>query len=81
MAVVLVSLGGGGQDPFVLREAPDVYFAACEGAAGVASRLVRGPAGQTVRTVALPPFARTGRAALVDLGSLEVTELCFSAGL
>jgi len=72
-------------DPFVL-DAPDdddpparLVFAggARDFATSVAKRTSLGPDDPGCRIVALPSFAQTGVAALVDLDTLEVERLCF----
>lgn len=63
-------------DPFVIDECPHVLFAA--GAPAFATSLARRPDGfKAARIVALPNFAHTGVAALVDLESLDVERLHF----
>jgi DNA polymerase delta subunit 2 len=66
-------------DPFILDEAPHVLFAGGQPAFG--SGLARGGGGQAVRLVAVPDFAATGVAVLVNLATLEVRPLAFGAVL
>ena len=65
-----------GGDPFVLDDHPDVLFAG--GAPHFATSLaVRADGAAATRVVALPAFAETGVAALVDLATLDVERLHF----
>ena len=64
------------QDPFVLAEAPHVYFAG--NTKEFATSLVESQDGRaTTRVVCVPCFADTGVAVLVHLGTLECTPLQF----
>ncbi len=72
-------------DPFVIDRIPNLYFAG--GQRGYGSRLVEGggggaggeAAGVSVRVVAVPDFATTLTAVLVDLSSptMDAQPLCF----
>ena len=64
------------QDPFVLAEAPHVYFAG--NTREFATSVLESAGGAaTTRVVCVPSFADTGIAVLVHLGTLEVTPLQF----
>eukprot|EP00903_Cladosiphon_okamuranus_P014688 g13614.t1 len=67
------------EDPFIIEECPDVYFAGNQ--PQFATSLVEGPGGQKARMVCVPPFAFTGQAALLDLKTLDCTPLKFSSSL
>ncbi|GAQ90764.1 DNA polymerase delta regulatory subunit 55 [Klebsormidium nitens] len=60
-------------DPFLLATCPAVYFAGNQ--AAFATTLLQGTDGQRVRLIALPRFADTGMAVLVDLATLEAQPL------
>jgi DNA polymerase delta subunit 2 len=66
-------------DPFVLGAAPHVLFAGGQPAFGTG--VARGAGGQAVRLVAVPDFAATGTAVLVNLATLAVHPIHFGAGL
>lgn len=57
-------------DPLLLTDCPNVYFAGCQDKFGM--RWVEGPAGQKVLLVSVPRFKATGEIVLVDLESWEV---------
>jgi DNA polymerase delta subunit 2 len=68
------------QDPFVVKETPNVYY--CGNQAAFATKLVAHPDGAvkdgadaSVRLIALPVFATTGTAVLVNVATLEATPL------
>eukprot|EP00752_Nemacystus_decipiens_P013042 g11537.t2 len=67
------------EDPFIVEECPDVYFAGNQ--PEFATSLLEGPGGQKARMVCVPPFASTGQAALLDLETLDCTPLRFSSAL
>jgi len=64
-------------DPFVLTESPHVLFAGNQLRYG--TRLVKGAGGQRVRVVAVPSFARSRTAVLVNLRTLRCHPLSFQS--
>jgi len=64
-----------GKDPFVLTEAPHLYFAGDQPAFETA--VVEGAEGQRTRVVLVPRFDQTGQIVLVDLGTLEAEVVQF----
>ena len=64
-------------DPFILDEAPHVFFAG--GQPKFSTSLVKGPQGQTIRTVAIPEFSTVPVMVLVNLKTLEATPIEFNA--
>jgi hypothetical protein len=62
-------------DPFVLTEAPHIYFASNQ--PEYATRLVEGKDGQLVRLVMVPSFATTRTIVLVNLNDLSCTPVQF----
>ena len=56
-------------DPFVLDEAPHIYFAGDQ--PRFQTTMVEGAQGQRVRVLMVPRFDRTGQLVLVDLNTLE----------
>lgn len=60
-------------DPFVLQSTPHLYFVGCQPEFG--TRVIHGPAGQSVRLIAVPSFAETKEVVLVDTETLEVTKV------
>ena len=67
------------EDPFILREAPHVYFVGNQ--AAFASDIVTGDDGQSVRTVSVPSFAHTGSIVLINLRTLESRCVAFDVDL
>jgi len=64
------------EDPFIVERAPAVYFVGNQPQFG--TRVVEAN-GHRTRLVTLPSFAATGMVVLVDLATLEVEPLLFSA--
>lgn len=64
-----------GIDPFILETCPSVLFTGNQDR--FASRVVDSPAGQKCLILSLPAFSKAGSAALVNLGTLECSEICF----
>uniref|UniRef100_A0A7S0RED1 DNA polymerase delta small subunit n=1 Tax=Pyramimonas obovata TaxID=1411642 RepID=A0A7S0RED1_9CHLO len=64
------------RDPFIVEQAPHVYFVGNQ--PEFATRVVTGPAGQVTRLLALPRFADSGMAVLVNLDTLACHPLVFS---
>lgn len=64
-------------DPFILDEAPHVLFAG--GQPKFSTSLIKGPQGQTIRTVAVPDFSTLPVMVLVNLKTLEATPIEFNA--
>jgi len=64
-------------DPFILDEAPHVLFAG--GQPKFSTSLVKGPQGQTIRTVAIPEFSALPVMVLISLKTLEATPVEFDA--
>ncbi|KAI9823641.1 MAG: hypothetical protein M1819_001154 [Sarea resinae] len=62
-------------DPFVMEECPHVYFVGNQ--PRFETRLIEGPAGQTVRLIALPKFKETGELVLLDAQTLELEVVRF----
>lgn len=56
-------------DAFVIKESPHVYFVGNQ--PKFESRVIEGPAGQTVRLIAVPKFRETGEIVLLDMETLE----------
>lgn len=63
-------------DPFVIKESPHVYFVGNQPAFGTALLKHDEGSGET-RLVALPKFAATGEAVLVDLETLDARTVSF----
>lgn len=62
-------------DQFVIEECPHVYFVGSQPAFETA--IVDGPAGQSVRLIAVPKFKETGEVVLLDMDTLEVETVNF----
>jgi DNA polymerase delta subunit 2 len=60
-------------DPFVLKDCPHLYFVGCQPEFG--TRLIHGPADQSVRLISVPSFSKTKEIVLVDMDTLEVSKL------
>lgn len=60
-------------DPFVLGSCPHLYFVGCQPKFG--TKVIQGPAGQSVRLVTVPSFSETKEIVLVDTETLEVTKV------
>ncbi|KAI9865921.1 MAG: hypothetical protein M1813_001888 [Trichoglossum hirsutum] len=58
------------KDQFVLEECPHVFFVGNQ--PSFETTLISGPAGQTVRLIAVPKFKETGEVVLVDVETLDV---------
>ncbi|EFN88256.1 DNA polymerase delta small subunit [Harpegnathos saltator] len=65
-------------DPFVMTECPDIYFAGNMNTYD--SRLVEGDEGQMVRLVCVPKFSETKTAVLVNLQDLTTQPISFGSG-
>nr|CAD7262162.1 unnamed protein product [Timema shepardi] len=61
------------EDPFIITECPDVYFAGNQ--PRFQTKLYEGacPKGQRVRLICIPSFIKTHSCVMVDLATLEVT--------
>nr|CAD7406319.1 unnamed protein product [Timema poppensis] len=59
------------EDPFIITECPDVYFAGNQ--PRFQTKLYEGPEGQRVRLICIPSFIKTHSCVMVDLATLEVT--------
>lgn len=57
------------KDQFVIEECPHVYFVGSQPA--FETTVIEGPAGQTVRLIAVPKFKETGELILLDMDTLE----------
>ncbi len=66
-------------DPFILEEAPDVYFSGNQ--PGFSTRLLETEEGGRVRLVCLSSLADRGEAAIIDLGTLDCTPISFSTDI
>ena len=62
-------------DQFVIEECPHVYFVGSQPAFETA--IIDGPAGQSVRLIAVPKFKETGEVVLLDMDTLEVETVSF----
>jgi DNA polymerase delta subunit 2 len=60
-------------DPFVMKTCPHLYVVGCQPEFG--TRTIDGPAGQSVRLIAVPMFSKTKELVLVDTETLEVTKV------
>lgn len=60
-------------DPFVLKACPHLYFVGNQPEFG--TRMIHGPAGQSVRLVAVPAFTASKEIVLVDMETLDVTKV------
>ena len=58
------------KDPFVIEECPHVYIVGSQ--PRYETTVIEGPAGQTVRLIAVPRFKETGEMVLLDTDTLEV---------
>ncbi|KAI9781589.1 MAG: hypothetical protein M1835_004269 [Candelina submexicana] len=58
------------KDQFVIEECPHVYFVGNQPKFDTA--VIEGPAGQSVRLIAVPKFKETGQVVLLDVDSLDV---------
>ncbi|KAI9495528.1 DNA polymerase alpha/epsilon subunit B-domain-containing protein [Zychaea mexicana] len=61
-------------DPFILDNSPHVYFIGNQ--RQFEQSTIEGPEGQKVRVVLVPAFSETGSIVLVNLGTLECSEIC-----
>ncbi|GLG95569.1 DNA polymerase delta small subunit [Gryllus bimaculatus] len=66
------------EDPFIITECPDVYFAGNQPA--FQTKLYEGPEGQRTRLVCIPSFAKTHSCVVVELNSLDCYPVSFGAG-
>lgn len=57
------------KDQFVIEECPHVYFVGSQ--PEFETTVIEGPAGQTVRLIAVPKFKETGELVLLDMDTLE----------
>ncbi|KAL8940053.1 MAG: hypothetical protein Q9211_002456 [Gyalolechia sp. 1 TL-2023] len=57
------------RDPFVIEECPHVYFVGNQ--PKYETVVIEGPAGQTVRLIAVPRFKETGEVVVLDTDTLE----------
>lgn len=64
------------KDQFVIEECPHVYFVGNQ--PRYETTVIEGPAGQTVRLIAVPIFRDTGEIVLLDTDTLETEVLQFS---
>lgn len=64
-------------DPFVIKDCPHLYFVGCQPEFG--TKVVSGPAGQSVRLITVPSFSTTKEIVLVDAETLEVTKVKITA--
>ncbi|KAF4917064.1 DNA polymerase delta small subunit [Colletotrichum fructicola] len=64
-------------DPFVMKEAPHVFFVGCQPEFG--TRVIQGADGQTTRLITVPSFSETKEIVLVDTETLEVSKVKISA--
>ena len=62
-------------DPFIVDQAPDVFFAGGQPSFGTS--VVEGEDGQKVRVVAIPDFSKTGTLVLMNLRTLEAEPIDF----
>ncbi|KAL6849553.1 DNA polymerase delta small subunit Cdc1 [Amphichorda felina] len=60
-------------DPFVLKDCPHLYFVGNQPEFG--TRVIHGPAGQSVRLITVPSFAAKKEIVLVDTETLEVSKV------
>eukprot|EP00741_Cyanophora_paradoxa_P021806 tig00000241_g21049.t1 len=67
------------EDPFIISECPDLYFAGNQSEFG--TKLVTGPQGQKCRLVTIPTFAQTGSIVLVNLVTLDVERVTLEAAI
>jgi len=67
------------QDPFIISECPHVYFIGNQDQ--FQTKIAEGSNGQTVRLIALPNFATTQTAILLNLSTLEVHPLSFNTNI
>ena len=63
------------KDQFVIEECPHVYFVGNQPAFETA--IIEGPAGQSVRLIAIPKFKETGEMVVLDMDTLEVEAVKF----
>ncbi len=66
-------------DPFILEDAPDVYFAGNQ--PGFSTRLLETEEGGRVRLVCLSSLSERGEAAIIDLETLDCAPISFSTGM
>ena len=57
-------------DPFILRDCPHVYFVGNQ--PDFRTKVIEGPAGQSVRIISVPKFKETGTLVLLDAETLDV---------
>ncbi|KAG4303821.1 hypothetical protein PORY_002784 [Pneumocystis oryctolagi] len=64
------------KDPFVLSEAPHVYFVGNQEEFG--TKFIKGENGQMIRLIMLPIFSKTGTVVLLNLSTLECEQMKFN---
>ncbi|KAK3359713.1 DNA polymerase alpha/epsilon subunit B-domain-containing protein [Lasiosphaeria hispida] len=64
-------------EPFVMKECPHLYFVGCQPEFG--TTVISGPDGQMVRLVLVPSFSATREVVLVDMETLDVSTVKFTA--
>ncbi|KAK0720057.1 DNA polymerase alpha/epsilon subunit B-domain-containing protein [Lasiosphaeris hirsuta] len=64
-------------EPFVMKECPHLYFIGCQPEFG--TTVITGPDGQVVRLVLIPSFSATREVVLVDMETLDISTVKFTA--
>ncbi|PNF27792.1 DNA polymerase delta subunit 2 [Cryptotermes secundus] len=64
------------EDPFIISECPDIYFAGNQ--PEFQSKLYEGPEGQRVRLICIPAFSKAHSCVVVNLNNLDCYPVCFS---
>ncbi|OLN86916.1 DNA polymerase delta small subunit [Colletotrichum chlorophyti] len=64
-------------DPFVMKNAPHLYFAGCQ--PEFSTKVIHGTDGQKVRLITVPSFSKTKEVVLVDTETLEVSKVKITA--
>lgn len=65
-------------DPFVMKNAPHLYFVGNQPEFG--TRVIHGPSDEAVRLIAVPSFSETKEIVLVDTETLEVSKMRIATG-
>ncbi|KDR14460.1 DNA polymerase delta subunit 2 [Zootermopsis nevadensis] len=65
------------EDPFIISECPDIYFAGNQ--PQFQSKLYEGPEGQQVRLICIPAFSKTHSCVVVNLKNLDCYTVRFDA--